>query len=269
MSVELKIKWEGSVAGLAEHRLSVGSFGLPLYDLLMAIRRRASNIIRNAVAMDAVMVGRFPSDADRIDIEVQSLLASSGGIQSLVQMRQPELGMQIPMRFIDLPEQATDQTLEAIDKERQGVLSDAGVRKYLERLPQSITRQEYTLTVGGEVKRKVSFGQFELPESITELPYLSNTVGKVIGVGFEPGRNLIRIKGLDGEVTMSSDPEAVNSALGMRDTDVRIMYVGTGDQRRLLRLDDPSQPRTSLDVDEFVFNKWASVIETLAELGDR
>ena len=110
MSVELKIKWEGSVAGLAEHRLSVGSFGLPLYHLLMAIRRRASNIIRNAVDMEAVTVGRFPSAADRIDIEVQSLLASSGGIQSLVQMRQPELGVQIPMMFVDLPEQATDQT---------------------------------------------------------------------------------------------------------------------------------------------------------------
>ena len=269
MSVELKIKWEGSVAGLAEHRLSIGSFSLPLYHLLMAIRRRASNIIRNAVDMEAVTVGRFTSDADRIDIEVQSLLASSGGIQSLVQMRQPELGMQIPMMFVDLPEQATDQTLEAIDKERRGVLSDAGVRKYLDLLPQSITSQEYTLTADGEQRRKVSFGQFELPKLITELPYLTDTVGKVIGVGFEPGRNFVRIRGLDGEVTMRSDPEAVNSALEIRDTDVRIMYVGTGDQRRLLRLDDPSKPRPSLDVDEFVFNKWASVIEILAEQGDR
>ena len=269
MSVELKIKWEGSVAGLAEHRLSVGSFGLPLHYLLMAIRRRASNIIRNAVDMGAVTVGRLPSAADRIDIEVQSLLASSGGIQSLVQMQQPELGVQIPMMFVDLPEQATDQTLEAIDKERRGVLSDAGVRKYLELLPQSITSQEYTLTADGELKRKVSFGQFKLPEIITELPYLTDTVGKVIGVGFEPGRNFVRIRGLDGEVTMRSDPEAVNSALEIRDTDVRIMYVGTGDQRRLLRLDDPSKPRPSLDVDEFVFKKWASVIKILAEQGDR
>ena len=108
------------------------------------------------------------------------------------------------------------------------MLSDAGVRKYLELLPQSITSQEYTLTADGELKRKVSFGQFKLPEIITELPYLTDTVGKVIGVGFEPGRNFVRIRGLDGEVTMRSDPEAVNSALEIRDTDVRIMYVGTG-----------------------------------------
>lgn len=269
MSVELRIKWEGSVAGLAEHRLSVGSFGLPLYYLLMAIRRRASNIIRNAVDMGSVKVGRFPSDADRIDIEVQSLLASSGGIQSLVQMRQPEPGMQIPIPFIDLPEQATDQTLEAIDKERRGVLSDAGVRKYLGSLPQSITSQEYILIACGETKRKVSFEHFTLPEPITELPCLTETEGRVIGVGFEPGRNQVRVKGQDGEVTMRSDLEAVNSAIEMRNTDVRILYVGTGDQRRLLHLDDPSQPRPSLDVDEFVFNKWASVIKILAEQGDR
>ena len=265
VSTELRIKWEGAVAGLMEHRLSLGSFGLPLHYLLMAIRRKASNIIRDALAREAVSVGRFASEANRIDIEVQSLLASSSGIQGLVQMQLPPPGMQIPLMFDNLPAQATDQILEAIDKESHGVLIDESVRKYLNSLPKAITHQEYTLTTNGVEKRRVSLTEVSLPELVSELPYLSEIIGKVIGVGFEPGGNWVRIRGGDGDVTVQSDSDAVNRALEMRDTDVRVLYVAKGDQRRLLRMDDPSQPSPRLDVDEHVFNKWHSVIEALAQ----
>lgn len=265
MSTELRIKWEGVVEGLTEHRLSIGSFGLPLCNLLTAIRRKANNIIRDAMARESVSVGRFTSEASRIDIEVQSLLASSSGIQSLVRMHPPSPGMQMPLIFDNLPEQATDQVLEAIDKESRGVLADEAARKYLESLPSEITNQEYTLTTNGVVKRQVALTHVSLPELVTDLPYLSETVGKVIGVGFEPGRHWVRIRGQEGEVTLQSDPGAVKKALELRDTDVRILYVATDDQRRLLRMDDPSEPRPCLDADEHVFDKWRSVIEALAQ----
>lgn len=264
MSTELRIKWEGAVEGLTEHRLSIGSFALPLHALLTAIRRKASNIIRDAMARESVSVGRFASEASRIDIEVQSLLASSSGIQSVVRMQPPPPGMQMPLVFDNLPEQATDQVLEAIDKESRGVPADEATRKYLDSLPPAITHQEYTLTTDGVVKRHVPLTLVSLPEMATDLPYLSETVGKVIGVGFEPGRHWVRIKGQDGEVSMQSDPDAVNRSLELRDTDVRVLYVSKGDQRRLLRMDDPTQARQRLDVDEYIFDKWHSVIEALA-----
>ena len=171
----------------------------------------------------------------------------------------------MPLAFDNLPEQATDQVLDAIDKESRGVPADEAARKYLDSLPLAITHQEYTLTTNGVVKRHVPLTQVSLPELVTDQPYLSETVGKVIGVGFEPGRHWVRIKGQDGEVTLQSDHDAVNTALGLRDTDVRVLYVATGDQRRLLRMDDPSRPRPRLDVDEYVFDKWRSVIEALAQ----
>ena len=264
MSIELKIKWEGSEGGLAEHRLSIGSFGLPLHYLLSAIRRRATNIVRDAMGKEAASVGRYASSAKRIDIEVQSLLRSSVGIQAVVRMQDPRVGGQFSL-LDDLPKQATDKTLEAIDHESRGELRDESVRKYLESLPDFVTRQEYTLITDGNELRTVSFGQFTLPELVADLPHLIETEGKVIGVGFEPGRNLVRASVQSGDVTMKSDAETVNKALQKRDTDVRVLYVEQNGQRRLLRMDDPHQPRPQLDVDDFVFEKWRSVIKALAK----
>ena len=121
MSVELKIKWDGVTPGLPEHRLSIGSFGLPLHNLLRSIRRTASNIVRDAIDMREASVGRFATDAERIDIEVHSLVTSCGGIQGVVTMQHPPPGMQFPIPT-DLTEQATDRVLEDIEKESRGVL---------------------------------------------------------------------------------------------------------------------------------------------------
>lgn len=266
MSVELKIKWDGEDPGLPEHRLSIGSFGLPLHNLLTAIRRTASNIVRDAVAMPEASVGRFASEAERIDIEIKSLVTSSGGIQGVVTMQHPPPGMQIPFSFEDLTEQATNRVLEDIDRERDGVLRNKSVRKYLESLPEGITKQEYTLSVDEEVKRHVVFENVSLPQPVTELPYLAEVIGNVIGVGFEPGRNWVRIMGQDGEVSISAQAESVEGALEMRNSEVRLLYVFLpGGHRKLLRLDRPSMTRVSLNVDEFVFKKWHSVLEGLAQ----
>ena len=102
-------------------------------------------------------------------------------------------------------------------------------------------------------------------QPITELPHLAEVVGSVIGVGFEPGRNFVRIKGENGEITLSASAESVNKALEMRASDVRALYVLQDDSQKLLHLDRPSEARQRLDVDEFVFRKWHSVLERLAQ----
>ncbi len=266
MSVELKIKWDGVTPGLPEHRLSIGSFGLPLHNLLRSIRRTASNIVRDAIDMREASVGSFAFDAGRIDIEVHSLVTSCGGIQGVVKMQLPPQGTQIPLSFDDLTERATDRVLEDIEKESRGVLRNNSVRRYLDSLPPGITQQEYSLSVDGEEKRHVVFGSVSLPEPITELPYLAEVVGNVIGVGFEPGRNWVRVKGKDGDISVSAPAESVDRALEMRNSDVRLLYVFLPDgNRKLLRIDRSSATRSHLNVDEFVFKKWRSVLESLAQ----
>ena len=107
--------------------MSIGSFGLPLHNLLRSIRRTASNIVRDAIDMREASVGRFAFDAGRIDIEVHSLVTSCGGIQGVVTMQLPPQGTQIPLSFDDLTERATDRVLEDIEKESRGVLRNNSV----------------------------------------------------------------------------------------------------------------------------------------------
>ena len=56
-----------------EHRLGIGSFAVPLRALLMAARRTANNMIREAVDRKGSEVGRFAAEADRIDIQIVTL----------------------------------------------------------------------------------------------------------------------------------------------------------------------------------------------------
>ncbi len=265
-SVELEIKWAGAVSGLDEHRLSIGNFAMPLWHLLSAIRRRASNIVRSSRNLEPSALGRLAEDAKWIDLEVQQLLASSVGIQGLVRMTDPAIGKQFTMPLLDLPMKATVQTLEDIDRARSGESADQSVKKYLESLPSGISEQEYKLSRGGEVRRQFAFGRVSLSAETTSLPCLSETVGRVIGVGFEPGHNWVRIKCQTGNINMKSDRNGVNRAIEMRDDDVRVLFVEHhGNKRRLLRLDDPGQPPAKIEDDEYVFKRWQSVLDALAE----
>ena len=265
-NIELEIKWDGEVSGLDEHRLSIGSFAMPLYHLLAAIRRKASNIVRISRNQEPLASGPFAEEAKRIDLEVQGLLASSSGIHGLVRMNEPEVGNQLTMPFRDLPMDATARTLEDIERVRSGEAADQSVKKYLGSLPSGVSSQEYKLSRGGEVHQQIAFGGVSVSMDTTTLPCLSETVGKVIGVGFEPGSNWVRIKCEVGNVTMQSDLSGVNRAIEMRNDDVRVLFVGhEGSKRRLLRMDDPGRPRAKIDDEDYVFKKWKSVLDALAE----
>ncbi len=266
MAVELRIRWDGQVRDLAEHRLSVDGFAIPLHNLLAAMRRRASSIITQGPKQgSAASVGRLAAPAAKIDIEIRELLASSIGISGFVVMNQPQVGEQTSFPCTEFLEHTTELTLDAIDEERRGIPSDQSVRKYLDSLPKSITGQEYTLTSNGQVKRTLSFGQFKLSQRVDELPSLREIVGKVIGVGFDPGTDLVRVKGNNMEVIMESESALVEQALKLRGENVRASYVGLGRKKRLLQIDNSNRPRPRLDVDEFIFEKWSSVIEALAK----
>ena len=265
-SVELEIKWDGAVAGLDEHRLSIGNFAMPLWHLLSAIRRKASNIVRASRSQEPSVSGALVEEAKRIDLEVQELLASSIGIHGLVRMAEPATGKQLTTSLLDLPMKATVQTLEDIDKARSGEPADQSVKKYLDSLPSGISEHEYKLSRGGEVRRQIAFGGVSLSAETTSLPYLGETIGRVIGVGFKPGNNWVRIKCQTGNVQMKSDRNGVDRAIEMRDADVRVHFVEHhGNKRRLLRIDDPGKPLAKIDDDEYVFKRWQSVLDALAE----
>jgi hypothetical protein len=263
--VELRIKWDGPLPGLSEHRLSVAAFAIPLRKLLTAIRRTANNMLREADQRKATDVGRFAAEADRIDLQIASVLEGSSGVQSVVSVEIPP--GQMGFWPEGLAEDAVDRLLSDIDRESRGIRRNSRARNYLEALPPALTSQDYWLYVDGDERRHVHLSSVALPTDLNSVPFLVEFVGRVISVGFPPGRSFVRIQTLkDGsEVTFSCSQDEVSAALELHAGDVRVMGLVRDDVKRLLRIQAVHQPRVKLDEKSWVFDSWHSVLERLAK----
>lgn len=263
--IELNITYEGNVPGLAEHRLSIGQFGVPLRHLLFAVRRAANNMLRDAADRGEAKSGRLAAEADQIDIQIRSVREGSTDLDTCIAVVDPHDDPQMALWPEGLAEDAVSRVLDAIEKESKGVPRNSRVREYLRTLPFGLTRQYYALRVDGELRREVEVLAVRLPTEVDELPQLIEVVGKVVGVGFEPGRNFVRVKSSDAsssEITLNATATQVDRALEIREADVRVLALEP--TSRLLRIERETDHRARLDVDAFVFAKWRNVLERLA-----
>jgi hypothetical protein len=263
--IELKIQWDGPVQGLAEHRLSVGLFAIPLKKLLTAVRRTASNILRQAGDQKEIEKGRFFAEADQIDIEISSLVEGSSGIMSTVSVQIP------PGQILLWPEGLAEDSLERllvdVERESRGIRRNSRAREYLESLPPVLTSQDYWMFVDGAERRHVHLGAVDLATELNTVPYLIEVTGRVIGVGFSPGPNFVRLKdSQDGnDITLSCGFDDVFRALEMRDADVRVLGLVHAGNKKLLRIQAQFEPRIRLDENTWIFERWGNVLARLAQ----
>ena len=265
MSIGIKITWDGETPGLREHRLSVAAFAGPLEKLLNALRRRAANIVRDATGREETLRGRIGGEAARIDIEIANLVSGSAGIDGQITLLPPPEG-QLAL-FSDLAADAADSVLDDLEQEGAGTPRDKCVREYLESLPSGLTRQQYSLTVDGSMRREVVLERVVLAQLGPDLPFLVETDGKLIAVGFDPGRRWIKIKSNDGpEVSINARDETVDRALEWRAKgDISVLYLDLGNgTRKLVRIQPVDEAPPRLDTERFVFQKWKNVLEALA-----
>jgi hypothetical protein len=268
MSIELRIVWDGDVPGIAEHRLSIAAFGEALNLLLIAYRRIASNMI--SAAQEYAEVGRLHNVANLLDVEIAAIEGNSTEILAYGTYRQ-EAHAQIAFFPPEIPERAGIELVEAIEQESNGQPYNTSVRKFLQALPQGLTRQSYELKdeQGRQLHAPVVLGHLNLPSpTLVDLPYLFEFSGNVVGVGFEPGKSEVRIKTVDNESLQLSAPTAlVEKALTLRGGLVRGMAVKKRDAR-LLRLDaDDAQPFILTDelAKRYVFERWNDLLTRLAQ----
>lgn len=261
MPTELKIKWEGGAPGVTDRRLSVGAFGEALNHLLSALRRIATNLVGDAV--DDKSVGRFSAAARQLDIEIFDLVKDSTGFDSVVTIKAtPGVNFEL---FNDLPEVATSHLLDAIDAERQGILRHSSVRRYLQSLPSGITRQTYQLHQNGRVVKEYSFGSMDIAAVPEDVPYLVGFHGRIIGVGFEPGKLEVKIKTDSSTVLFSATHKQVEYALKVRDTDVHATAVVNNGSPRLLILREASTPLYRSERNSGVYERWDGLLRRLAQ----
>lgn len=266
MATQLKIIWEGTAPGLVEHRLSLGAFGEPLTLLLKAVRRIASNSVGMATDGEKT-TGRFADAARQLDVQIDKLIEGSNGIESVC-VFDPKPGAEPFLFFPDLIEQTTSTLLDALEAESKGHVRHGGVRRYLRSLPAGVVRQTYSLHDNGRViHAPVVIEDMELQDLPEELPYLQEIDGNIIGVGFEPGKNEVRLKTENDQVALGATAAQVETALELRHSEVRALAV-IGKQSRLLRVqpvDTPPFEITPEFIEKHIFQRWDALLRRLAE----
>ncbi|HEX7681352.1 MAG TPA: hypothetical protein VF713_24675 [Thermoanaerobaculia bacterium] len=262
MPTELKIRWQGDARGLPEKRLSLSAFGEPLNLLLKALRRIATNLATDA--SEDKKVGRLANAARQLDIEIFDLVRESSGFDGVITLGAPALGENLVL-FENLAQSAGLRLLEAIDDERNGIARNAGVRNYLESLPPGITFQSYVLHDNGKAIGDVSFGEMTITSLPPDLPHIAHYVGKIIGVGFEPGKPEVRVKTANATVSLSASADHVEKALDLRGSEIIAVAVVQGSSHRLLIIQDSQSPINTSTRDVVVFDRWNGILRRLAQ----
>jgi hypothetical protein len=262
---QLRVRWDGDVPGVAEHRLSVAQFGKALELLLLSLRRIATQLATNAADAERPKGGRFANIARQLDIEVSNIEGNSTGFDGVISFN-PAQG-ELPL-LMDLADRATVELLDAIEMESKGISRNWAVRKYLHALPRGVHRQSYELHENGTTKKKVELGDIDLGEDAVELPSLVEVEGSVVGVGFDPGRREVRIKGDSGMFSLDATSDQVDLALKIRPTEVRILGVKTERRARILRINGVREPRFNVTpeaIEEHIYKRWAGVFARLSK----
>lgn len=265
-NVALKIEYDGTVPGIAEKRLSVDAFGPTLNQLLSAVRRIASGLVKDALEEDyGARGGRFADIARRLDIELAGIEEGSLGVVFALVLR-VAVGQQIPL-FEDLPEKSATAFVDAVRAESSGELTSKVVRKYLASLPAGVTRQAYRLYRDNQELRSIEIGEVTLAEIPEGLPYLAETEGPVVGVGFEPGRPQVRLRS-QAPSHFHATNDQVEAALRLRGVEaVRVLAVVSSDGARLLAIANAQEPKvkpTEADRKRLIFDRWDGLLKRLA-----
>ena len=159
----------------------------------------------------------------------------------------------------------TIKFLDAVELERQGILTNASVRQYLQSLPRGLSKQTYRVERDGTPLREIVFGEVRLPPSPLDVPYLAEYVGAIVGVGFEPGESEVRIQTQTTLVTLTATAHQVETALTLRSLLVRGIAVVNGTSRRLLNLQEANLPIARETRERAIFERWNGALARLAQ----
>ena len=87
-----------------------------------------------------------------------------------------------------------------------------------------------------------------------------------MGVGFEPGKNEVRIKSDDGHhLTLTATALHVENALELRSAPIRAIAVMQESGPRLLRLQEAGTGWSVPSRDEAIFKRWDGLLRRLAQ----
>lgn len=269
METRLKIKWDGAVPGVAEHRLSIAAFGPALQALLVALRRIASGIVVDALEDPAYGVrgGRLAEKARLLDVQIAKLEEGSLLLETECVNRPPP-GMNMEL-FDELPARALQKFMRDVKSESRGQPANVLVRNFLTSMPTGLSFQRYEAYRDGDLLDFAEVGAVKLPELPVEPPFLRELHGTIAGVSFEPTKPEIRFATPEGKFNVPATLSQVERALALRKGPVHALMIdGPGVLSRLLWLREESAPGPLDDPrarTEAIFGRWGRLLERLAQ----
>lgn len=270
VSIELKVTYDGTEPGLAEHRISLNSFAEPLRLLLLALQRTASAMLVNALEDPEYgsRGGKLATDAKLLDLELATIdggCATPSFVCTTRSARSPQVEM--PGVEFDLAEASVAQLVLDIDAERSGKLRNAAVREYLHAIPAGVSKQRYAAYRDEKLICEVDFGTAKLAEPPSALSRLVKVEGNITSVGFEPGLSFISLKTSSRSIRCTATPQQVEAALPLRSGQVTATLLD-GEKTSLIGIWSAAAPRNVpalAETIEHLHSSWENTLKELAQ----
>lgn len=271
MTIELKVRFEGSTPGLSEHRLSLSEFQDALANLLQAVRRTATNLEQEATEVVPTYTGRYTKSASRLDLQILGVNAGSAEVCFALEST-PLPNDNYGLFEWDYLTNTMERFLDHVENESRGRRSSASVRKFLSSLPEGVSKQAYELTKDNQALKSLVIGDVNLVEdSAFEGSRLLSAQGIVAGVYFaEDGQGVsIDLKGDGNHIkSVKCSPEYAEKALSFRGREVFAQIVKNSKGSRLVTLwlaDSPPEEHSTSRRLNRIMSDWDETLKGLAK----
>lgn len=259
MGHRLHIKYDGDVAGLSEHRLSLSQFGSALSELVKVVRRSISNRLVNADRdTHGAQGGRLARLAESVDLHVESI--DDGSVELALDV---EVTGQLDMLAL---ESGLSDFVDGVERASTGSESNSIFGRYLAALPTGLAAHSYRAAAGDRVFAAASLGPVTATSAEDEAaqgPLLIEVEARVRGVDFQPPR--VRLQTDLGRLSLKASGDLVARALALRDETTRVRYLPSVQRLLAIRGTDDERKAGSFEsaVDD-VFDRWAELLDRLS-----
>lgn len=266
MAVELKVRLDGPAPGLAEHRLSLLSFGSALTELHRALRTAATRLETSNDPNHPAPQKKYSARARHLDVQVKSITDGCVSLGMDVVLA-PTAG-QLDVLEDDLAERTVSVFLDALKTNKYLA---AG---YLRELGPKVTRHSYEArrADGSPLVPEFSLGQIDLTEQSMPAALLQFQC-EIAGVTFTPGKEAVILQDIEseyGKVRAAATAAQVDAAISLRKQDApieaRVFQLEHG--CKLFSLRSSREARRLRSPDErigHIMSKWSDLLHQLAQ----
>jgi hypothetical protein len=264
MASRIEIYWDGTAPGLAVHRLSLQTFTPSLTRLRKAVKSIATGLLSTAAGRSAT--SKRLAHAPVVDVQLALPEIRQGSLTAPCYLE--TLDSQVLLFMPDLAMRAGTELIQAIEAESQGRPRNHYVRRFLDGIPKSVTRQGYAAFDGSQRIAAVEFGEIRLAEMPESPPRLERVVGEIMGLSFgpEPALRLRSVAGKNMEVS-ATEPQ-IEEALRLRRDPVQALMVVRDASKRLLwvrRSTDPFPAMSESGSADWALQRWDEVLRRLSK----